>query len=146
MSILVWLHEDALRADHPAVVQAGDAAMLCYVWDDRHLRKMDYGFKRLVFIYETLCELPVTVYKGDTVSVLIEIARRTHAESVYIPATPNPELQALTRELAAHVQIQHIDDTPFVQFTKEPDSKRFFRYWNKAKKKIMQNAGETTKR
>lgn len=140
---LVWLHEDALRADHPAVQAAGEDAELYYIWDDDYLQAMDYGFKRLVFIYETLCELPVRILKGKTVDTLSELVETGRVDCVYIPATPNPALQELIQQLANRYNVVVIDDVPFVALDKEPDIKRFFRYWNKVKKIAMQ--ASTTK-
>ena len=144
MTTLVWLHEDALRADHPAIVTAGSDAVICSVWDETYLRNMQYGFKRLAFIYESLCALPVKIYKGDTVEVLQELAQQFDAEYLSIPTTPNPELLALAKELEHVINTRFIDDVPFVQLNKEPDIKRFFRYWNKAKKLAMLNGGGNT--
>ncbi|MEQ8289665.1 MAG: deoxyribodipyrimidine photo-lyase [Gammaproteobacteria bacterium] len=138
MKNIVWLHEDALRADHPAVVQAGTDAELFYIWDEHYLQAMDYGFKRLVFIYETLCELPLRVCQGDTVQTLAALMDSTQAECLYIPATPNPELQQRIQQLASRYNVRVVEDIPFVDLSTEPDIKRFFRYWNKAKKVAMQ--------
>ena len=138
MKKLVWLHEDALRADHPAVIEAGADAELFFIWDADYLQAMDYGFKRLVFIYETLCELPITILQGDTVTVLSELVESLQPGAIYIPATPNPELQQRIQQLANRYNVIVVEDVPFVSMNKEPDIKRFFRYWNKAKKIAMQ--------
>lgn len=138
MKNIVWLHEDALRADHPAVVQAGTDAELFYIWDEHYLQAMDYGFKRLVFIYETLCELPLRVCQGGTVQTLAALMDSTQAECLYIPATLNPELQQRIQQLASRYNVRVVEDIPFVDLSTEPDIKRFFRYWNKAKKVAMQ--------
>ncbi len=140
MSALVWIHEDALRADHPAVLQAGDESELVFVWDDQYLQTMDYGFKRLVFIYETLCTMPVTIYRGDTVNTLTNIMQDKGSNQLYIPATPNPGLRQRIGELTKIVDTQVIEDVPFVTLDKPPNLGRFFRYWNKAKKRAMQSS------
>ena len=141
MSELVWLHEDALRADHPAIQAAGDTARVCFIWDEAYLQKMDYGFKRLVFIYETLCELPVSIYKGDTVASLTELVRETGADRIYLPETPNPELLDFVARLKRDFEIKIVSDTPFITISRQPDIKRFFRYWNKVKKLAIQKHG-----
>ena len=140
MKTLVWIHEDALRADHPAILQAGKDAELYFIWDDHYLQTMDYSFKRLTFIYETLCELPLRICKGDTLQTLSALMDDTQAECIYIPATPNPELKRRIQQLAVKYNITVVEDIPFVTLPGDPDIKRFFRYWNKAKKVAMQAA------
>jgi len=141
MSSLVWIHEDALRADHPAVTAAEDDAMVCYIWDDDYLKKMDYGFKRLVFIYESLCQLPVRIFHGDTTETLMQLVKQQDIQHLYVPSTPNPELQKIAARLSNTVEVIAVADVPFVALNTEPDSKRFFRYWNKSKKQAMQPGG-----
>lgn len=138
MTALVWLHEDALRQNHPIFSEAGKDVISFFFWDDDYLQQMDYGFKRLVFIYETLCELPVTIIHDSTVEGLIRLAENHGCDTIYIPATPNPLLQEITAELKHRIPVVIVDDTPFVSLTKDLDIKRFFRYWNKAKKLAMQ--------
>ncbi len=140
MTALVWLHEDALRQDHPVFSAAGDAGLSCFVWDANYLQEMDYSFKRLVFIYETLCELPLTILHGSTVETLIGLAQQHDCETIYVPATPNPAIKKIISEIQQQIPVAVIDDTPFISLDKEPDIKRFFRYWNKAKKLAMQSS------
>jgi len=141
VSQLVWLHEDALNMDHPVLRRAGRDALVCFVWDDRYLQQMDYGFKRLVFIYETLCQMPLQIYRGDTVEVLSELAADQRTDSIHIPSTPNPVLQAIATRLQQRMNVETVEDAPFVRLNHDPDVKRFFRYWNKARKSALQHAG-----
>ena len=69
---LIWLHEDALCASHPVFSAAPSVCEAVFVWDDAYLQHAHYSLKRLVFLYETLCELPVTIIRGHT---LEEIGR-----------------------------------------------------------------------
>lgn len=34
---------------------------------------MQYSFKQLVFINDSLCELPLDIYQGDTIDVLVTL-------------------------------------------------------------------------
>ena len=138
MTALVWLHEDALRQDHPVYTAAGEDVISYFFWDENYLQEMDYGFKRLVFIYETLCELPVNIIHGSTVEGLSKLAENQSCEKIYIPATPNPVLQEIIAELQDRLPVVVVEETPFVSLTKDLDIKRFFRYWKKAKKLAMQ--------
>ncbi|MDJ0779427.1 MAG: hypothetical protein QNJ85_16285 [Gammaproteobacteria bacterium] len=140
MSGLIWLHEDALRSDHPVFAAAGDGSPAFFVWDDAYLQAMDYGFKRLVFIYESLVELPVTILHGDQQTCLARLARQ-HGGSIYVPATPNQLLQNRIEHLQRDFDVVEVADTPFVELAREPDLGRFFRYWNKARKAAMSRGG-----
>ena len=138
MTALVWLHEDALRQDHPVYTAAGEDVISYFFWDENYLQEMDYGFKRLVFIYETLCELPVNIIHGSTVEGLSKLAENQSCEKIYMPATSNPVLQEIIAELQHRLPVVVVEETPFVSLTKDLDIKRFFRYWKKAKKLAMQ--------
>ena len=126
---LIWVHEDMLRADHPAF-HAAEGAGAVFVWDDAYFDQMDYGLNRRVFIYETLLELPVDIYRGDTGAVL----RHFMPQTILTGKTPNPRLKAIMADLRATGAVTTIADAAFVQLGDAVPLKRFFRYWNKARK------------
>lgn len=134
---LIWLHEDSLRATHPVVDNQDLNAAAVYVWDEAYLKKMDYGFQRLVFIYETLTELGVPVYQGDTQHVLIELAKQRNANTIRMANTPNPELLRIRDELSNDIPIVTIRDDEFVTFDRPPKLKRFFGYWKAAAPQLL---------
>ncbi|MBL6642317.1 hypothetical protein N9M79_01665 [Alphaproteobacteria bacterium] len=136
MSQLIWLHEDCLRATHRLFTQAAsaDAARPVFIWDDVYMSAMHYGLKRRVFIYESLCELPVDIYVGDTIETLKDLHSRSGVDEIVTGKTPNPVLKAMMQNLRAEVKLSAIADAPFVQMDSPPDLRRFFKYWNKAKK------------
>lgn len=140
MSGIIWLHEDALRADHPVFAEAGPETPAWFVWDEAYLREMDYGFKRLLFIYETLIELPVTIVRGGYLESLPALAAR-HDGLIWVPETPNPSLKRTAARLSEDYDVNVIADTPFVKLPREPDLKRFFRYWKLARKPAMTIGG-----
>ena len=133
MSDLIWLHEDALRARHPLFDAAPDARA-CFIWDDAYFDAMHYGLKRRVFLYETLIELPVTIYQGETVATLRALAQQNGASRILTGKTPNPHLRGFCDELRGTVPVTTLADKAFVQMDAPPELKRFFKYWNKAKK------------
>jgi len=140
MSDLIWLHEDALRADHPVFERAGPGSSACFIWDEAYLKQMDYGFKRLVFIYETLIELPLIIFRGDRFDCLSRLAGEGSGR-VLVPDTPNPALQQTINCLRRDFEVEVVADRPFVSLAREPDLKRFFRYWNEAHKIAMEPGG-----
>ena len=93
---------------------------------------MHFGLKRRVFIYESLCQLPVEIYVGDTVSALMQLADR--GQEIVTGKSPNPALKNIMQALRETIKVSAIADDPFVQMDSPPDLRRFFKYWNKAKK------------
>ena len=140
MSGIIWLHEDALRCDHPVFEASDSVAPAFFIWDDAYLREMDYGFKRLLFIYETLLELPVTIVRGNHLEILSALVSR-HGTKIWMPETPNPSLMRTAEQLPANIELNVVSDVPFVTLSREPDLKRFFRYWNLARKPAMIRGG-----
>lgn len=134
---LIWLHEEALRVTHPIFSAAPAATRAIYVWDDAYLRQLDYSLKRLVFIYETLSELPVGILQGDTVRILKQIA----PSILYVPATTKPHIASTIDQLKSVTKVEIIQDEDFVTITKAGDLRRFFPYWNMAQKTASQKNG-----
>lgn len=140
MSALIWLHEDALRADHPlfaAACENGETAPACFIWDDAYMADMGYGLKRRVFIYETLAEMNVEIYAGPLVTTLKDLAARHKATHIITGKTPNPLLKSTMADMRETIKLSAIADKAFVQMDMIPELKRFFKYWNKAKKKAF---------
>ena len=59
MADLIWLHDEALRASHPVLSPVSSQLPAVFIWDNAYFDAMHTGFKRRVFIYEALAELPV---------------------------------------------------------------------------------------
>jgi hypothetical protein len=144
MSDLIWLHEDALNAEHPLFDLAAPGSTACFIWDEAYLRQMNYGFKRLVFIYETLIELPLIILRGPQFECLSRLAGQGSGR-ILVPATPNPELQRTIDCLRQEFDVEVVNDRPFVSLSPDPDLKRFFRYWKKARKAAMDPGGGCTR-
>ncbi|WP_371398036.1 hypothetical protein [Fretibacter rubidus] len=138
MSAIIWIHEDALRADHPVFAAAGTDAQVVFIWDDAYFTAQGYSFKRLVFIYECLLDLPVILCKGDMATVLSGLIE---GRDLYVPTTPNPDYQTVAAVLSKTTKVHYISETPLTFIETEPDMKRFFRYWNKAKKSALSKDG-----
>ena len=134
---LYWIHEDALNAEHPALSSCRETDCVCFVWDEEYLNSVGYSFKRLVFIYETLCELPVEVFQGKTVEVLLDRARTLGADTLCVPDTPSPTIQATIETLREHLTVEVVSEEPFVDLKRSPSLRRFFAYWKAARTQLM---------
>jgi len=127
---LIWLHEEALRMTHPIFHAAPSGTKAVYVWDDDYFRRANYSLKRLIFIYETLCELSVDIIHGNTLAVIQELA----PSMLYIPAANNPLIVSIIDSLKSVAIAQIVADEAFVVMKKPTDFKRFSQYWNKVEK------------
>lgn len=130
---LIVLHEEALRMTHPVFDAAPEGTEAIFIWDDTHFKRMDYSLKRLIFIYETLCELPVNIIRGDALDVIRSIA----PEKLYVPASQNDCYKSLIDELSLLVSTTIVNDTMFVEMNKNNDLMRFSHYWKKVEKKLL---------
>jgi hypothetical protein len=142
MTTLYWMHDEALRLSHPASVQAGEDSHQFFIWDDDYLQLMDYGFHRLHFIYEAVCALNIPIYKGNTQEVIADLAHMHDCTELYCADTPNQALQHIMHNIAEDMQVIRIADDAFVELSKHPELKRFFRYWNKAEKLALLRDGK----
>lgn len=137
MSALIWLHEDALRTDHPVFARAGKGAEAVFIWDDTYFKSEGYSLKRLVFIYELLADLDVTCIKGETAAVLKDYV---NGRPVFVPSTPNPYFNAIITELEQSHDVTTVPDVSLVIVPDDVDLRRFFRFWNKAKKSALSSS------
>lgn len=135
---LIWLHEEALRMTHPVFNVAPEKTRAIYVWDDDYFRQTEFSLKRLIFIYETLCDLPLDIIHGNTIDVIGELSPCT----LYIPSTNNPLIINMIESLEESIPIKVVEDEGFVLIKKPDEFHRFFQYWNKAQKTaFLQNGG-----
>ena len=130
---VVWLHEKALSVEHAFLNQLNPETRLIHVWDDEYYQRRNYSLKRLVFIYETLCDLPVDIIAGNTVDVF----KKLHPRQVLTPYTADSEVKHLMDKLSEAVPVKMIHDHEFVDIEKDLNLKRFFRFWNKAKQSAL---------
>lgn len=133
MSSILWLHEDALRS-HPA-----QADRIIRMWDDAYLQAQNHSFTRLVFIYETLCEISaVKILRGETTGILSGLA----LQKLMIPYTLNPFIRQQAALLADTTKIEWLQETPFATINKPLHYLRVFPYWKQTQKTaFLRNAG-----
>ena len=137
MTDLIWIHDEALRADHPVFAGGGQAV---YIWDNGYFDRINAGFKRRGFIYEALTHLPVEVYEGYTAEVLESLSE---GRAIRAASTPNPYLREIMRALRKTQTLTLVDEEVFAHLKGNADLRRFFKYWNKAKTSAMQINGGT---
>jgi hypothetical protein len=117
-----WVHEKALFMP--------EQKLRCvHVWDDAYYQSRGYSLKRLVFIYETLCQMPVEIIFGDTQQVLIGLQK-----PIETPCTADSQILALARAVSQHTTVHWVSMPEFVHVDASIEFPRFYRYWKQAQK------------
>lgn len=132
--VIVWVHGDCLSPLNPAL-QAYPAALALWVWDDALLDEWQISLKRIVFIYECLLELPVTIRRGDLTKELVEFAREHGAARIVTADSPSPRFRSVCRALErSSLPVEVVPVEPFLDYDGKIDLKRFSRYWSVAQR------------
>lgn len=121
---IIWIHEEALRSTHPVFKVASEQSKAVFIWDDVFLKQSGHSLKRLVFIYEAVSELPVTVIRGDTIKVLQAFS----PSMVYIPYSVSPRIIQKVNAIQNCLSVTVVADSPFAVIHKPRDTTRFFQY------------------
>ncbi len=130
---IIWLHEKALNNSYRALSKTSNKTKTIHVWDDQYYKNRSYSFKRLVFIYETLCELPVTIIRGNTIEVLSSFK----PSKIIVPYTVDININEICNQLSCSFEVKSIKDYSFSSISSDYKFNRFFKYWNKAKKTVF---------
>jgi hypothetical protein len=133
---VVWVHGDCLRPTNPALIHAPTAPAL-FVFDDELLRDYRISLKRLVFLYESLCELPITIVRGDVVTELRAFATQHHATHIVTAASVAPRFHHIVATLKQRHHVTVLAEEPFVDIPVHTDIKRFSRYWQVARARLF---------
>lgn len=118
-----------MRPANPALVQHPDVPAI-WVWDEQLLSDYDISLKRIVFMYETVIQLPVTIRKGNVIKELLEFTKEHGANRIVTTPSPSPLFAQYVNALEKRgVQIELLEEQPFVDYDGRIDLKRFSRYW-----------------
>lgn len=123
-------HEKALNKNFPGSHQISVATKRLFIWDDQYFKRRGYSLKRLVFIYETLCQMQIDIIHGDTFEV-IQLLSPVQITTFF---TTDLQIKEILTHLSSLYPVKIIKPDPFVIMPDSDDSKRFFQYWNKARK------------
>ncbi len=125
---IIWVHGDCLSPHHPALV-AYPGAPAIFVWDEELLAALRVSLKRIVFMYECLLELPVTIRRGDVAAEVITFADERGADGIVTSDSPNPRFRRIRERLETVLPVRIIPVEPFVRARQRLDLARFSRYW-----------------
>lgn len=132
MSAIIWVHADALSRDHPVFSVAPEGSRALYIWDAEDLSQRDWSLKRCVFVLECLADMGVEIVTGRTADVLLAI----DADEIFTAATPDPNRLSVIEAMDHRVTV--VAAPAFAEVPVGTDMRRFFRYWNKAKRAALQ--------
>lgn len=135
MASVIWVHEDALRRDHPVFYTAGHGAKAVFIWDGEDLEARGHSFKKLVFIYECLEDMGVDIIEGRTEDILTAFCEA--GDRLYFAETNNPDLLTLIGPLQRRYDVTMVARPRLGNVEVKPEMKRFFRYWNIARTAIL---------
>ncbi|MFQ3645932.1 MAG: hypothetical protein SNJ54_04000 [Anaerolineae bacterium] len=137
---IVWLHADNLNP-HCAALQAAPGCPAVFVWDDELLEEWKISLKRIVFIYECLLELPVSIRRGDVAAEVAAFAQAHSAQRILTMASPSPRhrliCQRIMQRMPKGSRLEVLRDPAFVETNARLDLKRFSRYWSAVKYDVL---------
>jgi hypothetical protein len=136
---IIWVHGDCLSPKNPALQDYPDAPAI-WVWDDALLEEWKISLKRIVFIYECLLELPVTIRRGDVAAEVVAFAKEQGADGVVTVESPSPRFEAICNAIedTLSIEIEVLSPEPFVNYEGYIDLKRFSRYWRVAQQYVFE--------
>ena len=131
MTRIVWGHQEDLSPTNPALLKYPDAPAI-FVFDPASLAAQGHTLKRVLFQYECLLEMPVTIRRGDPVEQIKAFAQEQGAEQIVTTPSPDPEVQAVREALSRWFSLETVAGEPMVRLKRPVPLKRFSRYWKQA--------------
>ena len=138
LDFIVLLHEKSLRIPNTIIERLTEETKVIYVWDDEYYKNRGYSLKRLVFIYESLCTLPVQILRGNAAEILTSF----NPKKVLIPFTADTGLTKMSENLSRRFNVEIIKDDLFCEVNFDFETKRFFKYWKRAEKTVFFKDGK----
>ena len=135
---ILWVHEEALGPNNPALRAWPDAPAL-FVFDTLWIQQQRISRKRLGFLYENALELPLTLRKGDVAAEVIAFAQRHVADGVVTSTAVDPRLQRVADAIDTELPLQELEPDPFVELPRPPRLGRFSRYWREAEPVVWES-------
>jgi hypothetical protein len=133
---IIWIHGDCLHPAQMALRRHPDIPAL-FVWDDDLLRRRQIAFKRILFIYECLLDLPVAIRRGQVAQEIFAFAEEHKTRMVITTGSVSPGFERICRRLREQrLEVIIYDEEPFVDLPREPDLRRFSRYWREIRRRL----------
>jgi hypothetical protein len=127
---IVLFHEKALNKNFAGSHHISVETKRLFIWDDQYFKRRGYTLKRLVFIYETLCQMQIEIIQGET----LELIHLLSPDQITTFFTTDLQIKEILTHLSSLYPVKIIKPDPFVIIPDSDDSVRFFQYWNQARK------------
>lgn len=134
---VVWIHGDCLSPHNPGLALYPDSPAV-FVFDDRLLREWRISLKRIVFMYECLLELPVTIRRGDPAREVLAFMHQHDANEIVTTDSPGPRFQDVVARLSQSATVEILQTEPFFDAEDHVDLRRFSRYWRSAERYLFE--------
>jgi len=134
---LFYIHDKALGSDCSIFSRTNSETKAVFIWDDYYFKQRGYSLKRLVFIYETLCSMPVDIIYGTTGDVINMLAPK----KIITSFTADLPIQKIFKNISKQFELEFVYQPSFSQIDDSFEFKRFFKYWNKARKSALRIDG-----
>ena len=134
---LFYIHDKALGSNYSIFSRTNSETKAVFIWDDYYFKQRGYSLKRLVFIYETLCSMPVDIIYGTTVDVINMLAPK----KIITSFTADLPIQKIFKDISKQFELEFVYQPSFSQIDDSFEFKRFFKYWNKARKSALRIDG-----
>ena len=134
---LFYIHDKALGSDCSIFSRTNSETKAVFIWDDYYFKQRGYSLKRLVFIYETLCSMPVDIIYGTTVDAINMLAPK----KIITSFTADLPIQKIFKDISKQFELEFVYQPSFSQIDDSFEFKRFFKYWNKARKSALRIDG-----
>ncbi len=135
MKAIVWVHGDSLSPTSAALSAYPEAPAL-FVFDNQLITDGCLSFKRIVFIYECLLEMPVIIRRGDIASQVLAFAREQDATQIVTTRSPSTYFGQVVGGLEKHIKVEILEEPPFAR-EQHYELMRFSRYWSKAQASVL---------
>ena len=134
---LFYIHDKALGSDYSIFSKTNSETKAVFIWDDYYFKQRGYSLKRLVFIYETLCSMPVDIIYGTTGDVINMLAPK----KIITSFTADLPIQKIFKDISKQFELEFVYQPSFSHIDDSIEFKRFFKYWNEARKSALRIDG-----
>lgn len=138
---IIWVHGDCLSPRHPGLA-AHPGAPAIFVWDEELLAELRVSLKRIVFIYECLLELPVTIRRGDVAAEVLAFAEERGADGIVTSDSPAPRFRRIRGRLETALPVRVMPVEPFARPPGRLDLGRFSRYWRAIQAEVLSDSAD----
>ncbi|BBP45232.1 hypothetical protein THMIRHAS_06050 [Thiosulfatimonas sediminis] len=138
MCRLIWLHDEALALFNVDELLPEDRVV--FVWDNDYFRNKGWSLSRMVFLYESLLDLPypnLQVYQGETVSVLRQLVKQNEMAEVFVYRPFEPDLQEIAKELSKSVTMVLLDVPSSLTSPLTTVPPRFYKFWKQVEPEVL---------